>query len=68
MRDTFIRTPDGEIILQAWVSFIGRDEASLTYEDLNHTVSFEEAERFRTPLWAEIEAKKVAAKAQRRKP
>lgn len=57
MRDVFLRTPDGEIALQMWVGFAGRDESTLTYEDLNRTISFEEAAKFRAALWAEIEKK-----------
>ena len=41
-RDVFIRDPDGHVVLQAWVSFAGRDESMLTRGELDRALTWEE--------------------------
>jgi hypothetical protein len=56
-RDVFYRTPDGKVVLQAYVSFIDRDESTIPYEERNIEISIEEAEEMREAVWREIEEK-----------
>ena len=46
-RDRFLYDPDGNVILQAWVSFPGRDEAAMTREELDRTLTWEQVEELR---------------------
>ena len=34
-RDVFTFGPDGKLLMQAWVTFLGRDESTLTREELD---------------------------------
>ena len=44
-RDVFWYSPDGEVVLQAWVSFVGREEDTIPYEELHRHATPEQWER-----------------------
>lgn len=45
-RDVFWHDPDGNVVMQAWVSFVDIDESKLTREELDVHLTWEEVKAF----------------------
>jgi len=54
MRDVFLRDKEGRVVAQLYVGFVGRDERTLSHEELNRTLSDEQVERLRKAIEEEV--------------